>query len=83
MLIELKPFLICPHIDIKCQMSAIFNFQSGSLGERLRAGLTPAVKVERGPSASATEPPVPGLSLHSLDPLTSTLGDTGTVDTHF
>ena len=58
-----------------------FNFQSGSLGERLRAGLTPVVKVERG--ASATEAPVPGLSLPSLNTLTSTLGDTGTVDTHF
>ena len=62
-------------------LSKTFNFQSGSLGERLRAGLTQAVKVERGPSAM--EPPVPGLSLHSLDTLTSTLGDTGTVDTHF
>ena len=29
------------------------------------------------------EPPVAGLSLHSLDTITSTLGDTGAVDTHF
>ena len=68
-------------IELQPLFLLIYYFQSGSLGERLRAGLTPAVKVERGPSAM--EPPVPGLSLHSLDTLTSTLGDTGTVDTHF